>query len=230
MTLTVKLLLYSLAAAVTGPCAAGQSATTAKSTAAPSATLTVSGPPGQIPMVQINGRSYIDVEALARLAEGSITYRTGGVVLTLTQPKPADVLAPVVKPKPGFSQGFLTAEIEEMTVVREWRIALVNAVQNNYPINEDWVSQYRRNADSRLALASAAASTDADRQVYPLLANEFNNMAKQSDRFLEMRKNLQFISTYSLDQDALEQQGLACSRGRAARISSGQFEDVTSCH
>ena len=138
MTLTVKLLLYSLAAAVTGSCAAGQSATTLcapgfKRVLAPSATLTVSGHPGQIPMVQINGRSYIDVEALARLAEGSITYRTGGVVLTLTQPKPADVPAPVVKPKPGFSQGFLTAEIEEMTVVREWRIALVNAVQTTIP-------------------------------------------------------------------------------------------------
>ena len=41
------------------------------------------------------------------------------------------------------------------------------------------MSQYRRNADSKLALASAAATTNADRQGYPLLASDFANMGKQ---------------------------------------------------
>jgi hypothetical protein len=226
MTSTCKLLVYSMATA----CSLAAQAQSAKPAAAPSATLTVSGHPGQIPVVQIGGHSYIEVDALARLTQSAIAYRAGGVLLTLSTPKPVDVPTPVAKPKVGFSQPFLTAAIEEMTVVREWRIALLNAVQNNYPINEDWMSQYRRNADSKLALVSAAAVTEADRQGYPLLANEFANMAKQGDRFLTMRKNLQFIATFSLDQDALDQQILACSRGLAGLASSGQFEDVPSCH
>jgi hypothetical protein len=35
----------------------------------------------------------------------------------------------------GFSKDFLKACIEEMTVIREWRGALVNAVKNGYPVN-----------------------------------------------------------------------------------------------
>ncbi len=229
MVMFGKLLVCGLAmaSACLLPAARAQSA---KPAAVPGATLTVSGHPGQIPLVQIGGHSYIEVDALARLTESAIAYRAGGAVLTLSTPKAADVPTPVTKPKVGFSQPFLTAAIEEMTVVREWRIALVNAVQNNYPINEDWMSQYRRNADSKLALASAAATTDADRQGYALLANEFANMGRQGDRFLAMRRNLQFIATFSLDQDALDQQILACSRGLAALASSGQYEDVPSCH
>ena len=229
MTLCGKFVFGSVLCAMASAFAAGQSSAT-RNAAAPGTTLTVSGHAGQIPVVQLNGRMYIDVEALARLTESSIAYRTGGVVLMLATPRAADVPAPAAKPRTGFSQAFLTAGIEEMTVVREWRSALVTAVQNNYPINEDWVSQFRRNADSKLALASAVATTDADREGYPLLASEFANMQKQSDRFLAMRKNLQFIATYSLDQDPLDQQILACSRGLSALVSSGQFEDIPSCH
>ena len=222
----VRFLVCVLAVAGTGALAQ----TAAKSSAAAGMSLSVSGHAGQIPVVQINGHSYIDVEALARLTQGSIAYRTGGVVLTLSAPPAADVPSTAAKPKRGFSQAFLNAGIEEMSVIREWRSSLVTAVQNNYPINEDWVSQYRRTADNRLALTSAAATTDADHQAYPLLASEFANMQKQSDRFLAMRKNLQFIATYSLDQDPLDQQILACSHGLSALISNGQFEDVPACH
>ena len=200
-------------------------------TAVTGSALSVSGHPGQIPMVQVNGRSYIDVEALARVTDSTLAFRSGQVILTLPMDKPSsDTTTAVAKPKRGFSQGFLNAEIEEMSVIREWRSALVTAVQNGYPINDDWVSQYRRTADNRLALASTAATTDSDRQAYPLLATEFANMQKQSDRFLSMRKNLEFIATYSLDQDPLDQQILSCSRGLSGLVASGQFEDVPTCH
>ena len=53
-----------------------------------------------------------------------------------------------------LSKGLLQAGIEEMTVIGEWRTAVVNAVQNNNPITEDGLDGYRRNADSKLAVAS----------------------------------------------------------------------------
>ena len=58
------------------------------------ATLLVSGQPGQAPVVQINGRSYVDVEALARLINGSLSFKGNQITLTL----PAS--APPARPHP----------------------------------------------------------------------------------------------------------------------------------
>lgn len=117
-----------------------------------------------------------------------------------------------------------------MTVTREWRIAIVNAIQNNFPVTEDWASGYRRTADSKLALASAAVTTDSDRSGLPLLTSQFNNMQSLSDNYLAMRKSLTYTSPDSLENDPLYQQILACSRGLASLAASGQFQDVPACH
>jgi hypothetical protein len=45
-------------------------------------TLVVAGQPGQIPIVQINGKSYVDVDALARLTNGSLSFKGHQVILT----------------------------------------------------------------------------------------------------------------------------------------------------
>ena len=37
-------------------------------------TLIVAGHPGQIPIVQMNGKSYVDVDALARLTNRALRY------------------------------------------------------------------------------------------------------------------------------------------------------------
>ncbi len=46
----------------------------------------------------------------------------------------------------GFSSDFLKAGIEAMSAIREWRAALVHAVQNNYPLSEEWLGNFRRTA------------------------------------------------------------------------------------
>ena len=198
----------------------------------PIGSLTVSGHPGQAPVVQVDGKSYVEVESLARLTNSTIGFQGNQITLTLAAPSPAPVATPPARPpvRTGFSRDFLRAGIEEMTVIREWRIAIVNAVQNNYPISEDWVSGYRRTADSKLQLASAAASTDSDRSGAALLGNEFTNMQKLSDKYLNLHKNMTYISTNSFDNDQLDQQVLECSRGLASLAANSQFEDVPTCH
>jgi hypothetical protein len=49
----------------------------------PNGTLVVSGQPGQTPVLQINGRSYVDITALARLINGSLSFKGNQVTLTL---------------------------------------------------------------------------------------------------------------------------------------------------
>jgi len=104
-------------------------------------TLIVSGQPGQAPVLQINGRSYVDIEALARLTNGSLGFKGNQITLTLpgaAASAPSTATAPSQPASPGFSKEFMRAGIEEMSVIREWRSALLNAVQNG-----KWISRHR---------------------------------------------------------------------------------------
>ena len=182
-------------------------------------------------MLQINGRSYVDITALARLINGSLSFKGNQVILTLpgsgdNTPSPAAA----TQPASAFSKDFLRAGIEEMSVIREWRSALLDAVQNGYPVTDAFVATYRGQASTSLRLASVAASTDADHSAFQLLSNEFDNMQKLSNKVLAARKDMNYISADALKDDPLNQQVLTCARSLAAMASSGQFQDDGSCH
>jgi hypothetical protein len=198
-----------------------------------SGTLIVSGHSGQAPVLQINGRSYVDIEALARLTNGSLGFNGNQISLTLPASAAGTptIAPPAIQPaSPGFSKDFLKAGIEEMTVIREWRGALVNAVQNGYPVTDEFVAGYRGQAATNLKLASVSASTDSDRNAFQLLSNEFDNMQKLSNKILSARKNMNYISPDALKDDPLDQKILTCARSLASMAASGQFQDDGSCH
>lgn len=196
-----------------------------------SKTLTVDGYSGQVPVIQVNGKSYVEIESLARLTGSSIAFRASQTILTLPASAANTPTPETNQPaKSGFSKDFLRAGIEEMTVIREWRVALVNAIQNGYPVMDDWVARYRSTANSKLALASTALVTDSDRNGISLLTNEFGNMQKFSDKYLAMHTSRTYIPPDALDNDPLDQQILECARGLAALIVGGQFQDVAACH
>jgi hypothetical protein len=191
-------------------------------------TFRISGHAGEAQILQLNGKSYVEIETLARLTKGTLSFKTNQTTLTLP---PSDSEAPASAPhaKAGFSTAFVQAGIEEMSVIREWRIAIVNAVQNNTPVSEDWVSMHHRLADKNLSLASSAASTDDDRSAFPLLTAEFNNMQKLSELYLALRKQASAISPDNFDI-SLEEQILNCARGFVTMTESHEFQDQASCH
>jgi len=67
-------------------------------------TLIVSGQPGQTPVVQINGKTYVDVEALARLTNSSLSFKGNQVILTPPGPAPS---TPPGAPEPSAPAGQL---------------------------------------------------------------------------------------------------------------------------
>jgi len=192
------------------------------------ATFTIAGRAGAAPILEINGKSYVEIEALARLTQGSLSFKASQTILTLP---PAESEEPASTPhaKAGFSIAFVQAGIEEMSLIREWRIAIVNAVQNNSPVPEDWIFAHHRLAEKNLALASAAASTDDDRSAYPLLSAEFNNMQKLSEHYLAMRKQNAFISPDTFGNASLEERILSCARGFVSMTESHEFQDQPAC-
>ena len=192
-------------------------------------TLVVTGHAGELAVVEMGGRSYVEVEALARLAKGSLSFSGNQIILTLpgtVAPAPA-----ITQSSPsGLSKDFIKAGIEEMSVIREWRITLKDAIKRGYPVTEDWIDAYRARAEQSLRLVSLAATTESDKSTVPLLTNEFNNMKSLSGRFVEANKSRTYVSPESLDNDPLDQKILNCARGLAAMAASGQFTNDGSCH
>jgi len=193
-------------------------------------TLAIAGQPEHASLVQINGKSYVDVESLARITHGSIRFQGNQTILTL--PGSASTMLQPDRPNTPaqLSEGFLRAEIEELTAIREWRVAIVTTVQTNNPVTENWVGGMRRSADSRLQLATAAATTDADRNAVALLRNEFTNMQQMSDQFLAMHANSSYSAPDSFDDNSMDQKILSCARGLASMAATKQFQDEASCH
>jgi hypothetical protein len=194
-----------------------------------SSTLTIAGHQGEAQLVQLNGKSYIDIETLARLTRGTLSFKANQTVLTLPTSDP-EVQAPAPHATAGFSRAFTQAGIEEMSVIREWRIAIVNAVLKNSPASEDWISAQQALADKSLELASAAASTNDDHSAYPLLSSEFNNMRNLSESYLAIRKQATFISPDTFHSTPLEDQILNCARGFVSMTESHEFQDQPACH
>jgi hypothetical protein len=195
-------------------------------------TLVLTGHPGELTVMEMGGRYYVDIEALTRVANGSISFKGNQMVLSLSPPTantPATNSEASPSTTPGFSKDFLKAGIEEMSVIREWRIALINAIRQGYPVTEDWVASFRGQAQQNLRLVSVAASTDADRNALRLLNNEFNNMKQLSNRFVEANRSRTYVSPDALDNDPLDQKILSCAHSLAAMAANNQFVDDGTC-
>ncbi len=199
--------------------------------------LVVNGQLGQVTVVQMNGRSYVDLETLARVANGSLSFSGNQITLTLPSsanappaaPASTSATSPPAPANPGFSKAFLKAGIEAMSLVREWHSALANAIQNGFPLAESWLSGYRIQAQAGLRLASVAASTDSDQSAAQLLNNEFENMKTLSSNYVAARQSLDYIAPDALANDALNQKIVNCGHSLAAMAASGQFADDGSC-
>jgi len=207
-------------------------------------TLVVNGQSGQVNIMQVNGRPYIDLETLVRIANGSLAFSDTEIIVILSGaaangPAPAAAPSPTASAppaaaanppsNPGFSKGFLRAGIELMSSIREWRAALMNSVQHAYPVTEDWISSYRGESAQNLRLANVAVTTDGDRSAMQLLTNEFGFMKKLSDRYVDANKNMTYVSPDSLTNDPLNQQIVTCAHSLSAMAASGQFTDDGSC-
>jgi hypothetical protein len=194
-------------------------------------TLTVSGHSGQAPVTQINGRSYVAIDALARLLNGSLGYQGNHITLTMPSDGSRAGGPPTGQPaNSGFSKDFLNAAIETMSDVREWRSALLNDVQNGSPVTETWMANYHAEAVKSLRLTSVAATTDSDHNALRLLSKELDHMQELGNKVLAARKNRSYITADIVQKDPLDQKILNCARSLAAMVASGEFQDNGVCN
>lgn len=186
--------------------------------------LMVAGQSGSIKVIQVDGRNYVEVESFARLTSSSISFSGSQIVLTLPR-----VNATPDPSATGFSKDFVRAGIEAMAQIREWHAALKNIIERSYPLKEASLAGYRRQAQQALRLATLAVNTDSDKNALPFVTNEFNNMAKLSDKYVQMAQSATYIRPDALNNDPLEQKISTCARSLASMATANEFVDDGSC-
>jgi len=201
-----------------------------------SRTLVVNGHSGEAAVIQENGHAYVDLEALAQIAGGSLSFSPKQIVVTLpppTESTPTSVEAPSPQ-NSGLSRDFMKAGLEEIGLIREWASPVAYNIQNGLPIEQAWVTHYQERAANGLRMAAVAVSTNSDRDALQLVTNEFDGVREWSDKLLEAQKSMN-TAKYSMSENALRNEPLSqklitCWRFLASMLGSGSFQDDSSCH
>ncbi len=201
--------------------------------------LIVNGSSGEVPVISDNGHSYVDVTALATIANGSLSFSGNKILLTIppgtggSAPPSADASAPPPDPT-ALSRPFMKAAVEEIALIREWAAPMAYNIQQGYPIQEDWVASNRQRAADGLRMASVAASTAGDHSAVDLLTNEFNGVGEWSDRLLQAAKSMDTakytMSPGTLRNEPLSQKLITCWHFLGSMLVSGTYQDDSSCH
>jgi hypothetical protein len=192
-----------------------------------SSSLSIAGQARSAKVIQVDGRNYVEVEAFARLTNGSISFNGAQIVLTL--PSATANASPADSAVTGFSKDFVRAGIEVMAQLREWHAALKNAIEHSYPINETWLAACRSQAQQALRLAEVAVNTTADKNALPFLTNEFNSMRQLSNNYLQMAQSMTYITPDVLDSDPLDQKISTRGHSLASMVTGNEFVDDGSC-
>jgi len=127
----------------------------------------------------------------------------------------------------------MRAGIEEIATMREWASTLAYAMENGYPLTDESVASHREQSARDLRLASAAASTDSDRNALQLLTHEFEAVRDWSNKLVQERKSMDTAkyatSENALRDDPISQKIVTCGHFLATMFGSGRFEDNPSC-
>jgi hypothetical protein len=191
-----------------------------------STSLVISGQQGTAKVVQVQGHNYVDIDGLARLTNGTISFK--GEQIVLTMPVPTTPSSAGTQPS-GLSREFLSAAVEAMARVREWHSALRTAIERSVPLTTGWLDAYQEQAQQGLNVASVAISTDSDKRAYQVMVNAFNLMKSLNDKYVQINKSLNYFPPDALQSDPLEQRVVACGHSLSAMAAARQYVDEGAC-
>jgi len=189
-------------------------------------------------VVQIGGHSYVDIETLAQITNGTVTLEPNRILLTFSPPGAAAAPAPAAAPlppapPPGLSRDFARLAIAELAEMREWRGAVGTILAYGVPVVGTWPQDYRDRADADLNQVSVAAVTAADQDAMQLLRNQYANLAQWANDVVSTRQSLNATNTVNpnaMQDDQSLAKISACSRFLSSMLVSGSFSDDSSCH
>jgi hypothetical protein len=190
-------------------------------------------------VVQMDGRSYVDVETLAQATNGSVTIEPNRVVLNLPatqaggQTGTGGNQSPEPEQQQGLSRGFAREAIGVLAEMREWRGAIGTILMYNTYVVGTWPQDYRARVRLSIDRLSVSAMTADDSNALALIQNEFSNLSDWADSVVATRQSLNATNTVrpsALEDDPQLAQITVCSRFLSFMLVSGQFSDDPSCH
>jgi hypothetical protein len=205
-------------------------------------TFVVNGKTVGAQVVDIGGRSYVDVESLAQITNGTVTVEPTRIVLTIpvptsSAPGAAPANAPADNAPPptvaGLSRAFVTIAVDGLAEMREWRGATGTMITYGLAVSAAWATGYHDRAQDALTRATVAAVTDDDRQALGLLQNEFDRLAGWSGNALAARQALngaQTIDPNTLTNDQTLAKINTCGEFLNGMLLTGTFSDNANCH
>jgi hypothetical protein len=197
--------------------------------------LVVNGKQVDAPLVQFEGHSYADIQALAEALNGSLTFEPNRVVLTLPGPDSTTSSsgeAPAHEVPP-LSRDFARAAISELAGLREWRGVITTIITYGLPVVGTWPQDYHDRVEADLMQAQVAALNESDQKAVQLLENEFANTDAWASDVVSARQALnasRSVDPYALQNDVLLTKITNCGKFLSNMIVSGLFSDDSSCH
>jgi hypothetical protein len=196
-------------------------------------TLVINGRANDGAVSQIGGRSYVDVETLARILNATLSFKPGRVILTGPA---AETIAKPERTAQGFSKEFAMAGIAQLAEMREWKGAISSAIRSGVAAG-NWLApllkEHRARAEASLSQASVVAKTDSDLKALDLLKSEFTNLGEwdtESQATIQSLNAEKSINPPSAQNDPLLAKISECSSFLNAMLVGGEFTDNASCH
>lgn len=212
-------------------CVFAQSAT--KPATPPHKDLVVNGKTSAGAVLQIDGRSYVDVEAFAQAVNAGVSFETGKVILTFSAP---NVEVKVETKQPGLSREFAQTGIAAVSDMREWRGAIASTIRFGVAAGTwlgPFLQDYQIRAQKSLSQATLAAKSEPDHQAAELLKSEFSNLKQwdgQTQTTIQSLNAEQAINPEASQNDPLRMKIADCSTFLDSMLVSGKFEDNVNCH
>ncbi|MGB9489532.1 MAG: hypothetical protein WCA92_03600 [Terriglobales bacterium] len=196
-------------------------------------TLVVNGRAADGVVAQIDGRSYVDLEAFARAMSATVSFEPGRVVLTIPA---AEAGANSESATPRLSKDFAIAGISQLAAMSEWKGAIASAIRSGVASGM-WLGpalqDHRARAEESLSKASLAAKNESDQKALQLLKNEFANLGEwdsNTQAAIQALNGEKAVDPNAAQNDPLLQKITECSRFLNTMLVNGEFADGPSCH
>ena len=193
-------------------------------------TLSINGHTGEAAVYQIDGKTYVDLESLVRIANGSMSFQGNQIILHLPVSE-SDTNAS--GSNNNMSQDFMRASLQALAVLKDWTSTLAYGIQHGVPGDGSRMVVFHDRAADALRQAKVAANSNADQDALHLLTNQFNAVSAWSDKLVGERKRMD-TGKYSLTPDSLKndetyQKISSCTRFLSTMLPNGEFQDDYAC-
>jgi hypothetical protein len=197
----------------------------------------INGHSGQIIVYQIDGRSFVDLESLARIANGSLSFQQNQIVLTIPSSAPGSAPPTSMASQAAsteMSPEFMKAALQTLSVTKSWTDSLAYAAQHGVPGDGSRLVTFHNRASEALRITQVDATSQSDQNALQLLTNHVNAVQSWNDTLVAQRRSMN-TGQYSMTPNAMQndptyQKISACAKFLTTMLPSGQFQDDGSCH